>query len=296
MPTDPSLWAEFEALIGYSFQNRFLLIQAMTHKSFAHEKSRLQSEKSIRDNERLEFLGDAVLSLCISSLLMEQDAERGEGELSQRRAALVNASALAAIAKKLRIERYIQLGRGEEESRGRSKNSILANAYEALLGAIFCDGGYEAAYSQILRHFESILDSNVDFEKMTSLNRDYKTELQEAVQSIGWPLPVYRTIAKEGPDHDRIFTVALTVGKKKGMIVTSQYHEAERAYPLPGGKGKGEGEGEGEGQIAQVFEELRIIGRGKSKKVAEQEAARAALEQLKEKEIQINASQAEARL
>ncbi|MBI4042444.1 MAG: ribonuclease III [Deltaproteobacteria bacterium] len=236
MPVDSSQWAEFEAFIDYSFQNRSLLIQAMTHKSFAHEESRLQSKKSLRDNERLEFLGDAVLSLCISSLLMEQHAERGEGELSRRRAALVNASALAEIAKRLRIEHYIRLGRGEEESRGRSKNSILADAYEALLGAIFCDGGYEAAYAQVLRHFESILDSNANFEKLTSLHRDYKTELQEAVQSIGWPLPVYRTIAKEGPDHDRIFTVALTVGEKEGMI-----------------------------------------GRGKSKKVAEQEAARAAL-------------------
>ncbi len=200
---DDSRLAELQATINYQFHNRALLRQALTHKSFAHEHQSADPS----GNERLEFLGDAVLELVITHILMERFPAYDEGTLSTLRADIVNKEGIAHIAKTLNLGQYIFLGRGEEGSKGRTKKSILANAYEALIAAVYYDGGYQNAFQLIERHFSHRIEEL----KAKGLLRDYKTRLQEYCQSVLKAMPEYVMVRAEGPDHEKLFDVYVTI-------------------------------------------------------------------------------------
>jgi len=195
--------AELQAAINYHFEDSSLLKEALTHKSFAHE----QSGRSSIGNERLEFLGDAVLELTITHILMERFPDYSEGTLTKLRAGIVNKEGVAAVAKSLNLGRYILLGRGEEGSRGRVKNSILANTYEALIAAVYLDGGYERVLKLVESHFSLLIQETAE----KGMSRDYKTRLQEYSQSALGSIPDYVTVSEEGPDHEKIFEVYVTI-------------------------------------------------------------------------------------
>jgi ribonuclease III len=161
----------------------------------------------VEDNERLEFLGDAVLNLVVSDLLMKRFPELNEGDLSRTRSGLVNESRLAAAAKNLDLGRYLLLGKGEQLSNGQQKHSILADAFEALVAAVYLDGGFAMAFEVISRHFAPFFDAIAENEP----TYDFKSLLQEYVQSRHMGMPVYEIIDQTGPDHDKTFRVALSV-------------------------------------------------------------------------------------
>jgi ribonuclease-3 len=214
----------FENLIDYKFREPQLLVEALTHKSYAHEKATLK--KIFAHNERLEFLGDAVLELTVSSLMMQMDFIASEGDLSKRRASLVNETALAEIAREILLYQFVILGRGEVCSGGTEKNSILASTFEAVLGAVFLDGGFEAAYKIVEKLYKRRLDE-LPFNKPYA--KDYKTRLQEVVQGKYKVAPQYRIEATEGPDHKKVFQVAILIGEKKlSQGVGSSRKEAEQ--------------------------------------------------------------------
>jgi ribonuclease-3 len=212
--------------LGYQFKDPALLVRCVTHISYARHKS-------AGNNEVLEFLGDAVLDLAVSDLLFRRYPEKNEGDLSRMRAGLVNSKVLAKKAAAVNLGRLLRLGKGEERSGGRSKPSILAGAFEALLGGIYHDGGYAAAQRVVETFF---LD---DIAEKRLGQQDYKTRLQEISQMLFHAPPTYSIASESGPDHDKRFVTEISVGGK----------------PL----GRGE---------------------GKSKKEAEQEAARKALAHL----------------
>jgi ribonuclease-3 len=193
--------AELQAEIQYSFADAALLERCMTHISY---------ERSQRDghNEVLEFLGDAVLDLAVSELLIRQYPERNEGDLSRMRAALVNSDVLAEKAARLNLGTLLRLGKSEQRSGGRSKPSILAGAFEALVGAIFRDGGYHAARGVVERYFAADLG-----EKQLG-QRDFKTRLQEISQMVFRAPPVYRIVSEKGPDHAKRFVTEIAVNGK----------------------------------------------------------------------------------
>lgn len=192
--------SRLEERLGYRFSDQTLLETALTHRSFSAEKRRRDA-----DNERLEFLGDAVLELAISSLLFDRYAARfNEGELTRMRAWLVNESQLAARAKALDLGRYLRLGKGEENTGGRSRPSILADAFEAVIGAIYLDSGFDEACSFVKRVFETQLDRAPE-----GLRADYKSRLQERTQKSSGAVPAYELVEATGPDHQRHFRVAL---------------------------------------------------------------------------------------
>jgi len=195
--------AEVEQKLQYKFNNKELLGEALRHSSFVNE----QPEADMRDNERLEFLGDAVLNLVAGHTLMQRYPELKEGDLSRMRANLVNDSQLAFIARRLNLGEYMQLGKGEIHTNGREKSSILANALEAIIAAVYLDGGFEAAFSTIEENFSILLNSI----NAQSANHDYKSKLQEIVQVSKKMVPYYAVINESGPDHDKTFTVRLTV-------------------------------------------------------------------------------------
>ena len=199
---DTSL-AELQAALNYHFKDISLLREALTHKSFAHE----QPCRSGLGNERLEFLGDAVLELSITHILMECFPDYSEGTLTKLRAGIVNKEGVAAVARALNLGRYILLGRGEEGSRGRVKNSILANTYEALIAAVYYDGGYERVFKLIENHFSQLIHEAEE----KGVSRDYKTRLQEYSQSALGSVPEYVIVREEGPDHEKIFEVYVTI-------------------------------------------------------------------------------------
>ena len=217
--------------LRYRFSDFSLIEEALRHSSFVNE----QSDVNMQDNERLEFLGDAVLNLIVGHLLMDRFPELNEGDLSRMRASLVNESQLADIARSMELGNDIKLGKGERLSNGHEKNSILANAYEAVLAAIYLDGGFESAFIVVKTHFSRLLDKL----KIMDTNQDFKSQLQEFVQSSQQQIPIYTVVDESGPDHDKIFSVQLDV-------------------------------------IG-----IQTEGRGKSKKLAEQDAARQALEKLR---------------
>ena len=200
--TDSSL-EELQAAINYHFNDSSLLREALTHKSFAHE----QQGKSSISNERLEFLGDAVLELSITHILMERFPDYSEGKLTKLRAGIVNKDGVAAVARELNLGHYILLGRGEEGSSGRVKNSILANAYEALIAAVYYDGGYQQVFKLIENHFSQLIYEVGE----KGMSRDYKTRLQEYSQSALGAIPEYVMVREEGPDHAKIFEVYVTI-------------------------------------------------------------------------------------
>lgn len=198
-----------QADIGYTFANPEHLRRALTHPS-----------TKLPDNQRLEFLGDAVLEFCVSDMLCQKYPDLHEGELTARRAALVCERTLSAIAASLCLGRYLLMGHGEEQTGGREKPSILADAMEAVLAAIYMDGGYEAVREVILRLFSE------DERLIAWRGQDNKSALQEYTQANGLELPVYEIIAQTGPDHDRHFTAQVSV---KGAPIATGNGNSKKA-------------------------------------------------------------------
>jgi ribonuclease III len=192
---------QLETRIGHTFVRRELLSLALIHRSTL--------ARSGANNEKLEFLGDAVLDLAISDLLMERFAEADEGELSKRRAALVNAKVLARKAVELDLGTELKLGRGEEKSGGRRKASILAAAYEAVIAAVYLDSGFLAARSLVASHFQGDLEHS----PAESLI-DHKSRLQELTQRLYRETPRYTLVNQSGPDHDRAFVAEIRVADR----------------------------------------------------------------------------------
>ena len=190
-----------EQELDYRFKDRSLLMRSLTHVSFERQKSE-------GHNEVLEFLGDAVLELAVSDLLIRSNPDKPEGVLSKMRAALVNARVLAEKARVLNLGDSLRIGKGEEFSGGRDKESILAGAFEALLGATYRDGGYQAARRIVERHF----GQDVTAKKLGQ--NDYKTRLQEISQMLFRAPPEYRIVAETGPDHNKYFVTEIAVGGK----------------------------------------------------------------------------------
>jgi len=219
--------------LGYRFHNGKLLVQALTHKSFHNENS----EQSPGHNERLEFLGDAVLDLVLSDLLMQAFPDFPEGDLSKIRASFVNESVLADMARECGFDRVVRLGRGEILTGGMDKPRILASVLEAIIGAYYLDAGFLETFKWVRELFSSRLE-NLDLSLHFAM--DYKTRLQELVQERYREAPKYVVTNSEGPDHEKTFYVEVSVD-----------------------------------------EQVMAKGQGRSKKVAEQEAARLALETLK---------------
>jgi len=195
--------SKLEKLIGHTFKDSALLEQALIHSSYANE----HTEEKIQDNERLEFLGDAVINLIAGHMLMKRYPEMKEGDLSRIRARLVNESSLAKIARSLELGMFIQLGKGEIQSSGREKKSILADTYEAVIAAVYLDGGFEASFTIVDRHFSSFISSTL----LEATIHDYKSRLQELVQMTYRITPVYRVISETGPDHDKTFEVMIKI-------------------------------------------------------------------------------------
>ena len=219
---------ELEEKLGYRFRNIGLLAHALTHSSYANE----HRSSGITSNERLEFLGDSVLGMVVAEHLFAKHPNMPEGELTRTRAALVCESSLYEVARVLNLGRCLRLGKGEDAGGGRSRPSILADATEAMLAAVYLDGGIEPVKSIIQTYI-------LDKEQEKSVDRDYKTALQELVQRNPGKLVSYRLIDETGPDHARVFVMEVSVG----------------------GKAVG-------------------VGRGRSKKEAEQMSAKAALEKM----------------
>lgn len=201
-----SPYAVLEERLGHAFSDRRVCETALTHKSWVNENH----DPRRSDNERLEFLGDAVLALVVSDLLMKHFPAQPEGELSKIRAAIVNESGLARVAETLALGQWIFLGRGEEQAGGRLKRSILSDALEALIGAVYLDGGFEAAYRVAERLFRPLLA-----DAQTAAGRDFKSRLQEVSQARLQLAPTYTVISQQGPDHDKTFEVAIFLGERE---------------------------------------------------------------------------------
>ena len=223
---------DLETAIGYRFNNIALLQNALTHSSYANERW----HNSLLSNERLEFLGDAILGMTVAKFLYQSFPDRPEGELTRMRADMVCEQTLAKVAAKIELGRHLLLGNGEEQGGGRTRNSILADAVESVIAATYLDGGLEAAQ----RFIEKFVLVEVPVKRLH--NADYKTALQELVQQKKNQVLSYGLIGESGPDHDKKFDVEV---KLNGVVVGT--------------------------------------GSGSSKKRAEQDAARAALEKLSNK-------------
>ncbi|MCX5855401.1 MAG: ribonuclease III [Deltaproteobacteria bacterium] len=224
--------AGLEEQLGWHFADIALLDNALTHRSFVNENVAL----ACRDNERLEFLGDAVLELMVSDMLIRKFPDHAEGQLSKLRASAVNEQQLAELARRYGIGEHLLLGKGEEGSGGRMKSSLLANAFESVIAAMYLDGGFDRTAVFIGRLFEPLIDDG----KLSAVYRDYKTAVQEMSQVLFRDMPRYRVISETGPDHEKRFETSLMIGDR--LIAT---------------------------------------GWGKSKKEAEQQAAKMALEELR---------------
>lgn len=221
-----------EERLGWHFADIALLDNALTHRSFVNENVAL----ACRDNERLEFLGDAVLELTVSDMLMRKFPDHAEGQLSKLRASVVNEQPLAELARRFRIGEHLLLGKGEEGSGGRMKSSLLANAFESVIAAMYLDGGFDRTAVFIGRLFEPLIEEG----ELSAVYRDYKTAVQEMSQVLFREMPRYMAISETGPDHDKRFETSLMIGER--VIAT---------------------------------------GMGRSKKEAEQQAAKMALEELR---------------
>lgn len=224
---------------NYQFQKIELLEQALTHKSFVNETGK----KHLLHNEKLEFLGDAVLDLLLSEFLMEKFPLDDEGHLSKKRASLVNETVLAKIAINLELHDKILLGKGEILSAGNRKPRLLASVYEALLGAVFLDGGFEVVRKMVRAHYELMLQ---EINPAQDFEQDYKTRLQELSQADLKTGPIYEILSEKGPSHSPIFEVSLSI---LGNVISH--------------------------------------GQGKSKKHAEQDAAKMAIENWSEKLLEL---------
>lgn len=200
-------FSKFERIIGINFENKNLLKQAFTHRSYLNEHRELE----LVHNERLEFLGDAVLELIITEYLYNKYPDSTEGDLTSYRSALVNATTLSDAAGKIGMNNYLLLSKGESKDVGKARQIILANTIEAFIGAIFLDQGYETAKYFISENIFSLIEKIV--EEKTWL--DAKSKFQEKAQENESITPLYKTLKEEGPDHDRRFTVGVYLGKKK---------------------------------------------------------------------------------
>ncbi|MGI6069631.1 MAG: ribonuclease III [Blautia sp.] len=213
---------ELELKIGYEFQNFQLLVQAMSHSSYANE----QRKGRLGSNERLEFLGDAVLELISSEFLYGKYKEQPEGELTRKRASLVCEPTLAMCARDLGVDQYLLLGKGEEQTGGRSRDSIVSDGLEALIGAIYLDGGLANAKEFILKAVLSDAEHK-------QLFYDSKTILQELVQEKGNNPILYQLLDEAGPDHNKSFTVEVSIGGRRlgvGSGHTKKAAEQAAAY------------------------------------------------------------------
>ncbi len=210
-----------EQALVYSFKEIGLLEQSLIHKSYANE----QRDNLRGDNERLEFLGDAVLDLAISYWITKRFPGYSEGDLSKLRAALVNEQSLAHLGQSLQLGDFLLLGKGEEKSGGRNKPSLLADAYEAVVAAIFLDSDLSTVMEVIKPHFHPFLEQ----EEREELSYDHKTQLQEFAQSVFKEPPLYRLVAEYGPDHDKVFEVDIIINKTVyGTGVGKSKKEAEQ--------------------------------------------------------------------
>lgn len=205
--------------ISYVFENAGLLERALTHRSFANEN------KLSEHNERMEFLGDAVLNLVVSELLMQMRPQSPEGDLSRLRASVVSEQSLASIARSLSLGEFLRLGKGEAQTGGRDKDSLLADCLEALIASLYQDGGLAAASAFIHRHFSGPLTNA----PAAGSGADSKTDLQELCQERMKTLPEYRVITASGPDHQKEFTVELSIkGEIYGRGIGKSKKEAEQ--------------------------------------------------------------------
>jgi ribonuclease III len=194
---------ELENILVYTFSRIQLLDKALTHRSFINENQTL----NLKDNERLEFLGDAVLDLCISDMLMRGFPDYTEGQLSKIRASIVNETTLAEMAREFQLGNFLLLGKGEELSGGRTKNSILSNAFEAVIAAIYLDGGFDKTLGFIKDLFQPYIEKWIHY----PIYKDYKTFLQEFSQNRFKAVPKYQLVHESGPDHDKVFHIKLTI-------------------------------------------------------------------------------------
>lgn len=213
---------ELEERIGYTFRNKRLLQQAVTHSSYANEQKINKTE----DYERLEFLGDAVLELVSSEFIYQENPEMPEGKMTKKRSSMVCEPALAFCARDLSLEEYILLGRGEEATGGRKRDSIVSDVMEAVIGAIYLDSGIDQARAFIRRHILTDLENK-------QLFYDAKTILQEVVQQENKGTLHYELIREEGPEHDKTFVVEAMVGDKKvgsGTGRSKKAAEQQAAY------------------------------------------------------------------
>ncbi len=212
---------DLQARIGYRFRDRGLLEHALTHRSRAAE----DASGGVADNESLEFLGDAVLGLVVADVLFHQFPVYTEGQKSKVRAAVVSTQSLARHAEEIRLGDHLILGRGEEKTGGRFKQALLADAYEALIAAIYLDGGLDAAGDFLRRELKDTIDAG----SAQTFVRDYKSTLQERLQAIGKPLPEYRVSGETGPDHRKVFNVDVVVdGEVLGSASGRAKKEAEQ--------------------------------------------------------------------
>ena len=198
--------AELESLLGHQFRDPRWVHQALMHSSRIPERAAGEPEES---NEKLEFLGDAVLELIVSEELVREFPDWSEGQLSKSRARLVNATAISLSALRLGIGKYLRLGRGEEKTGGRTKPALLADAYEALIAAIYLDGGLEAARGFVRR---SLVEGSISVEAERLGHTDHKSALQEFLQSRGMTPGAYHVISETGPDHQKTFRVEVRIG------------------------------------------------------------------------------------
>lgn len=226
----PAIYTKLEKLLNYKFDDPALLDEALRHRSYVNE----QNDTLLSDNEKLEFLGDAVINLAVGHLLMIKYPHFKEGDLSRTRASLVNENQLAEIARQIKLGNFIKLGKGEKQSRGQEKDSILADALEALVAAVYLDGGFDTAFGVVRHLFQACLGKQVE----TRAVPDYKSHLQEIAQNQYHTIPRYRIVAEKGPAHARIFQAEVNVAG------------------------------------------THALGKGKSKKAAQQDAARQALDLL----------------
>jgi ribonuclease-3 len=220
---DPTL-EEAQKQIGYVFRQSALLDEALTHKSYVNEKK----EKGRKHNERLEFLGDAVLTFIISEYLLAACPDSTEGDLSKLKSGLVSEAALAKAARRLGLGKLLRLGRGEELTQGREKPSLLANAFEALVAAVYFDRGLPSAREFVL----DALAPDLQEARIAGASAgavDYKTRLQEWCQKRYETLPQYATVRESGPDHQKTFEVQLMIrGDVRGLGIGKSKKEAEQ--------------------------------------------------------------------
>lgn len=211
-----------EREIGYEFNNKELLINALTHTSYANE----HKYKDVKHNERLEFLGDAVLELVTSEYLFTNMPDMPEGNMTKLRASLVCEPTLAIDAREIKLEQYIYLGKGEAETGGRNRDSIVSDAFEALIGAIYIDGGYEYARDFIIKFALNDIENK-------KLFHDSKTVLQERVNSVKNATLSYEIVGESGPDHNKCYEAVALLNEQiigKGTGHTKKAAEQQAAY------------------------------------------------------------------